>query len=148
MSFLRKIKLQFEKFFNSGREKQTLGKTSINNSNKKKTVKTVNEWMSENDVVDGGEKKEEVKKEVKKIGSNIDDEMILEELKRLKNIKQKNIIENKQKDSIDKKETVELGKVTGFLANAKTSFTEKEFLERKIEVLGFLKDLKEKKKSE
>ncbi len=145
MSFLKKIKLQFEKFFNSGREKQSLGSRSINNNNnKKKSIKTVNDWITENDVI---VEKDVIEEDAISKNKEIDDEMILEELKRLKNNKKKNIINNKQKKS-DKKETVELGKVTGFLANAKTSFTEKEFLERKIEVLGFLKDLKEKKKSE
>lgn len=145
MSFLKKIKLQFEKFFNSGREKQSLGSRSINNNNnKKKSIKTVNDWITENDVIVENDVIEE--DEVSK-NKEIDDEMILEELKRLKNNKKKTIINNKQKKS-DKKETVELGKVTGFLSNAKTSFTEKEFLERKIEVLGFLKDLKEKKRNE
>lgn len=33
-------------------------------------------------------------------------------------------------------------KVTNFILNAKREFTEKEFIERKLEILGFLKTLK------
>jgi len=117
--------------FNSKKKKQAL-------NSKKNNVKTVDEWMSENNI--SSEEKESTLKVVKE--KEIDDKTIIEELKRVKKSKK----EKKGKEP--EMNPQEFEKVTGFLANAKRNFTDEEFLERKIEVLQFLKELKNKKQQQ
>ena len=70
---------------------------------------------------------------------------IMEEKRLIKDLVQyqKEILEKKQnaeeKKTLDQMETIDT-----FFKNAKTSFTDKEFNERKVEILKFLRDLKSK----
>ncbi len=105
---------------------------------KKNNIKTVDEWMSENDI--SSEEKATNLEVIEE--KDIDDKTIIEELKRVK--KNKTAKKGKEPEMSPQ----EFEKVTGFLANAKRSFTDEEFLERKIEVLQFLKELKNKKQQQ
>jgi hypothetical protein len=70
---------------------------------------------------------------------------IMEEKKLIKDLVQyqKEIIE--KKESAEEKKTLnKMEAIDSFFKHAKTSFTDKEFNERKVEILKFLRDLKNK----
>ena len=125
-----------ELFSSNKKKKQKLKQSS------KKQPKTVDDWMSENNVDVNSVPSVSEATEEKNPVTEIDNKTIIEELQKAKaNTKKKKLYQKKEEIN----DPDELEKVTGFLANAKRNFTNKEFLERKIEVLQFLKELKDKK---